>query len=319
MNNHEFNTNQKPKIIMLIGLPGSGKSTYAKTLAEKHKAVIHSSDSIRKELTGSEMSQKVNQRVFQILHKRLKENLRDGKNVIYDATNINYKRRMHFLNNELRNINCEKICVLVATPYEKCMENNKNRSKSVPEYAIEKMYKNFYIPFEYEGWDQIHLYYQDIKYRNYYNVGDFIHTNINFDQKNDHHSKTLAKHCMCVNSVLNSNLLNMFDVGLLHDCGKPFTKSFKDSKGKIGKHAHYYQHHLVGAYDSLFYPLRSYCYGDFNDVILLHRAVIIQWHMQPYFWERTDDKKQQAKYKKLWGRRLYNDIMDLHMADLISH
>lgn len=324
MDKYEFNIKQEPKFIMLVGLPGSGKSTYAKALAEKYKAVIHSSDSIREEITGSEMSQEENQKVFQILHKRLKNDLKSAKNVIYDATNINYKRRMHFLNNELRSIDCEKICIIVATPYKKCLENNKNRDRSVPEHVIKKMYESFYVPYVYEGWDKVDLYYPDTKYRNFYKTEDFIHTNLNFDQKNEHHSKTLAEHCMCVQCGVNKYFLKLFDVGLLHDCGKPFTKSFKDSKGKIGKQAHYYQHHLVGAYDSLFYNLPDfyrflYRYGNFDVNLLLERAAIIQWHMQPYSWEKTDDKKQHAKYRKLWGLSLYDNIMDLHMADLASH
>ena len=78
---------------MMVGLPGSGKSTYAKQLSEETNAVICSSDTIREELYGDENSQDNNDEVFKILHSRIKENLKNGKNVIYDATNINSKRR----------------------------------------------------------------------------------------------------------------------------------------------------------------------------------------------------------------------------------
>lgn len=52
----------KPLMIMLIGLPGSGKSTVAQSIfierdEERLKPAIHSSDSLRKELFGDEATQ----------------------------------------------------------------------------------------------------------------------------------------------------------------------------------------------------------------------------------------------------------------------
>jgi predicted kinase len=79
--------------------------------------------------------------------------------VIYDATNLSYKKRKIFL--ERLNTECHKKCVLVATPYEKCLEQNNQRNRKVPEKAIEKMYKNFFVPQYYEGWDGIEIVYND--------------------------------------------------------------------------------------------------------------------------------------------------------------
>lgn len=42
----------KPTFTMMVGLPGSGKSTYAKELADRTNAKLCSSDAIREELTG---------------------------------------------------------------------------------------------------------------------------------------------------------------------------------------------------------------------------------------------------------------------------
>lgn len=86
----------RPYFVMMVGLPGSGKSTYAKELADEMRAIICSSDAIREELCGDENSQDKNEDVFKILHSRIKECLRKGVNVIYDATNINSKRRRAF-------------------------------------------------------------------------------------------------------------------------------------------------------------------------------------------------------------------------------
>lgn len=85
-----MNTN----FIMMIGLPASGKSYKAETLSKLYNAHIHSSDKLRLELFGDENIQDKNNELFAELHRRIKKDLSVGKSVIYDATNISYKRRM---------------------------------------------------------------------------------------------------------------------------------------------------------------------------------------------------------------------------------
>ena len=54
---------------MLIGLPGSGKSTYAKSLLDSEGKVKYcSSDEVRKQLYGDENIQCNPQTVFEYLH-----------------------------------------------------------------------------------------------------------------------------------------------------------------------------------------------------------------------------------------------------------
>ena len=83
---------------MMVGLPGSGKSTFARdVLSASPGAVVHSSDEIRRELLGDENDQTQQALVFSTLHERVFSDLRAGKNVVYDATNINYKQRKQFV------------------------------------------------------------------------------------------------------------------------------------------------------------------------------------------------------------------------------
>lgn len=102
-------------LYMLVGLPGSGKSFYAKSLSEETGAIIHSSDAIREELLGSEEDQSESPKVFALLHCRVKKDLSDGRDVIYDATNINSKRRRAFLQ-ELIKYDCKKLQSLLQPP-----------------------------------------------------------------------------------------------------------------------------------------------------------------------------------------------------------
>lgn len=299
--------------IMLVGLPASGKSTKAKELSIKYNAVIHSSDNLRKELYEDENIQEDNAKLFQILHSRIKDDLRNGKSVIYDATNINYKRRKAFLS-ELNKIDCFKICIIMATLYDDCITQNKLRDRKVPEYVIKNMYLNFHIPYWYEGWDDIQLEYKTFSKSIYPFPTKYMEEYKDFNQDNIHHDLTLGKHLeKTLEYICNNNGdLSLRIAACIHDCGKPFTKLFINSKGEPSEDAHYYQHQCVGSYDSLFYRTID------NPI---DHSVLILWHMQPYFWERDIENGNKVcnKYKKLWGEELFNKIMLLHEADKQAH
>lgn len=301
----------KPIFIMMCGLPGSGKSYKAKELAEKHNANIHSSDSIRLELLGDINCQDSNGVVFTTLHNRVKEDLRNGKNCIYDATNISYKRRMAFLQ-ELKNIPCEKICVLMATPYEQCLKNDVARDRHVPEYIIERMYRQFDVPWYYEGWDSIWIEYFSGSRNSFGLAQGWMNSVKDYNQNNSHHDLTLGEHCLQAVEYLEEHnpSPSVRYATMIHDCGKPFCKTFVNGKGETTDQAHYYSHEHTGSYDSLFY-----------DVLCsnLYVAVLIRWHMQSYYWEKDNNEKLHNKYHNLWGEELYRDIMKLHAADKNAH
>lgn len=303
------------KFIMLVGLPGSGKSTLAKKLAEEYEANIHSSDKIREELSGDINNQNINDLVFNTLHNRVKEDLRNDKNCIYDATNISYKKRMAFLQ-ELKNIPCEKTCVLMATPYEVCLERSAKRDRKVPEYVIKRMYMSFDVVYWYEGWDKIEIAYGT--YRATFGTPlTWCNSMKQYDQHNHHHTLSLGEHCIqTYKYIKESHPTNcnkdvvMRVAAMLHDCGKCFTQVFVNGKGEATTDAHYYGHEHISSYNSLFFGMTC------NP---LDVAVRTRWHMQPYFWEKDNNEKLHNKYRKLWGEELYSDIMRLHVADKNAH
>ena len=136
---------------MMVGLPGSGKTTFAHNIEKG--AVVISSDIIRKELWGNEGSQGDNKIVFQELEYRVIQNLMMDKSVVYDATNINAKKRKEFLKKLNKVPNVKKICMLMSVPYDQCLQKNEERDRVVPEDVIARMYINFQIPQSREGWD----------------------------------------------------------------------------------------------------------------------------------------------------------------------
>lgn len=281
----------QPTLIMMVGLPGSGKTTKAHELSRIWVCPTISSDEIRKEITGSEDNQECNEEVFKVLHQRVKDELLYNKSqaVIYDACNISYKKRAE------------------------------NGGRFVPEYAIERMYKNIYIPQYYEGWDEIIIDTQSKVHEQYELTNLFYGENGLFSIKHDnpHHTLSIGNHCLaCYLNTLefgNKADINLHMAALLHDIGKKFTKEYKDSKGNPTDAAHYYQHHLVSAYDAIKYL------NNFSTNNMLEILALIQWHMFPYFWEKDDNKKMEKKYRNLWGEELYRKIMLLHKADEAAH
>lgn len=74
-------------LIVICGLPGTGKSTLAKAIAERISAIHLSSDSIRmKMLKERTYSEKEKGKVYDEMFKEAEKGLASGKAVILDAT-----------------------------------------------------------------------------------------------------------------------------------------------------------------------------------------------------------------------------------------
>ena len=314
-----------PELLMLVGLPGSGKSTYIKKYFNQNLRV-HSSDDIREELSGDVNNQDINALVFETLHKRVKEDLKNGISCVYDATNISWKRRKAFLDS-LKGIKCWKVCHIIATPYEVCLQQNQERDRKVPEEVIDRMYMNFDIPFYNEGWDGIEVVYTNPNYKNAYGTWhQFIEDTKEFSQDSKYHSLSLGNHCEKCHTYVQENSSQLphciqgevITASALHDCGKPFTQTYEDKKGNESEVAHYYNHECVGSYNSLFYSVD-------NDIDRLVVSALIRWHMILHFfrnWEqKTIDKyeKEFTTHHYLQEMKFYEALKVLHIGDRNAH
>lgn len=82
-------TTAYPVLVMLVGLPGTGKSYLARKLAQKEPFVILEADFVRKTLfPNPTYSGEESAFVHQVVHALLARFLRRGVRVIYDATNL---------------------------------------------------------------------------------------------------------------------------------------------------------------------------------------------------------------------------------------
>lgn len=311
-----------PTLVMLQGLPGSGKSTVANALSETYSkqgrnVKIHSSDSLRKELYGDENSQEHNGELFNELHRRMREDLNNGITVIYDATNLSKKNRIAFLN-EIKNINCVKTCISMITPFEDCLKMNAQRERKVPEEVIKRMYMNWQPPDYSEGFHIIVFFYNfDKSEPNKWSLDNLLKEMADFNQENKHHSLTLGEHCAKAEEYIRTHYpdnKNLCIAARIHDCGKPFTKTRINARGVEDGDCHYYQHHCVGAYDSVLY-LNSDEF-ELNDIVYISN--LIYYHMHPYTaWKQSE--KSLNRDKKLLGEKFFEDVCKLHEADVYAH
>lgn len=301
---------------MLIGLPASGKSTWA---AQQNTVVI-SSDEIRAELYGNASVQDNPQKVFQIVHQRIFESLANSQDTIYDATNLSRKRRRAFLEEvkaKFPDVQVEGI--IFAIPFEVCLQRNRARDRIVPDEAMSRLYKSFNVPSYKEGFDSFEV----IRYKDdeslFSDLTLKMANSLSVEQDNPHHSYTVGAHCLAagmyvvehrkkiVEELGDKACEELVTAASYHDIGKPYCKTFVKPNGVVDSKAHYYSHENVGAYDYL-------CYGQERKDELLNIALLINLHMLHYM-----DKKYQDKMKEFYGPDIWKSLKWLNKADRAAH
>ena len=132
------------RFIMLAGPAASGKTTYAQKLIDADlsdfpRAVVVSSDAIRKKLYGDESDQTDPQKVFAHAHEMIFEYMRDGKDVIFDATNLVPRWRVAPIDIAYRcGIATQRELHYLTTPIGTCLMRNASRERQVPTEVISR-------------------------------------------------------------------------------------------------------------------------------------------------------------------------------------
>lgn len=289
----------RPELIILCGIPGSGKTTYA----EKNCLAFHlSSDAIRKELYGDENTQGNPAEVFALMQDRAIEALNNGYDVIYDATNITRKDRASIIAKCPKFVKIE--CHIIWAPIETCIERDAARECTVGKEVIDRMLKRFQAPYYDEGIDEIKIVLPENFDQDQY-INDSMNA-MKITHDNPHHTLDVYEHCIeAYEHACKSDYYDLIhaEAAMIHDIGKPYTKSFINTKGELSDTAHYYGHQSVGAW--IAYGMMVKDYTTSIDI-----AWLVSTHMAPFLNE---------KYYKNLPAYLKNSVDLLHEADLAAH
>ena len=144
----------KPILAIMVGISGSGKSTFANGLKTSLKAELVETDAIRVELTGNAEDQSQNGKVFAIAKKRVNDYLSNFNNAIIDATSLSVRDRKDWIDIAKKN-NAEVRAYFVDTPIDVAKRQNASRNRKVPEFVIDKQASKLQSPTKAEGFDSV--------------------------------------------------------------------------------------------------------------------------------------------------------------------
>ncbi len=142
---------KKGAVVLAIGLPGSGKSSWFK----RHNIIPLSSDLVRGLLFDDATEQRFQDLVFSSLRSLLRARLLAGRPMNFiDATNLSPKERHSWIK-MAQDFGYEAHAVFFDVPTEVCMERNRKRLRNVPDEVMLRMAQKLRPPKFDEGFAKV--------------------------------------------------------------------------------------------------------------------------------------------------------------------
>jgi len=152
------------ELIMMCGIPCAGKSTYIRRGIENadvfDEYVILSTDNYIEEYakannkTYNEVFDEVIDEATTRMYQDLELAIQRGKSIIWDQTNVSRKSRIKKLK-KIPEEYTKTAVVLPITLEEAIIRNSQRANKFIPRSVITRMYHQFEMPTEDEGFDVI--------------------------------------------------------------------------------------------------------------------------------------------------------------------
>ncbi len=135
------------KVILTKGLPGSGKSTWAKKMLDENPGMYKriNKDDLRAMLDNNRWSKDNEKFVLKVRNLLILEALENGKHVIIDDTNLHSKHEQS-IKELVKGLATVEIQDFTDVPIETCIERDLKRLSSVGQKVIMEQYNRYLKP-----------------------------------------------------------------------------------------------------------------------------------------------------------------------------
>lgn len=143
----------KSHVILISGLPGTGKDYYIKKHLSAYKVV--SLDDFRRELKISPTDSKANGKVVQLAKEKAKSYLRSSTPFVWNATNITRQMREQLID-LFTTYKVRTTIIYLEVPFIVQQRQNQNRENVVPQNSVKRMISKLETPQIWEACEVIY-------------------------------------------------------------------------------------------------------------------------------------------------------------------
>jgi predicted kinase len=148
------------ELIMMVGMPCSGKSTFIEKFSNKfNDYIVISTDNIiegRAEKQGKTYNEIFKDEIKSAtkeMNERLAQAIQNGDNIIWDQTNLTVKSRKSKLSGIPKDY--QKVAMYVETDLKTIKDRNVRPGKIIPESVLDNMWGSIEVPSITEGFHAV--------------------------------------------------------------------------------------------------------------------------------------------------------------------